>query len=191
MKKLIICAFFAIFGLMASAKVPARVQAAAKSVNATPSLQVDFKINGRQGAMLLGDGGKFALDLSEARIFYDGQTQWAYSLPDKEVTIINPTADELAAGNPAAILSTLATAFDGTRLKDETYRLTPLSDGSDIAEVTVTFPATGVWPQSMTIVTSGGTLSVSDMKFTPHKTKRPLSSFQLKVPKGVTVTDLR
>ena len=191
MKKLLFFALIALLGFSASAELPARVKEAAKSVNSTPTLRVEFKVNGRPGRMLLGDGGKFALDLGDARVYYDGTTQWAYSVPDKEVSIINPTADELAAGNPAAILSTLGTAFSGVRLKGETYRLMPLSGIPDISEVTVSFPGSGVWPQSMTIVAGAGTLSVADMKFTPGKTKSPLSAFQLKVPKGVTVTDLR
>lgn len=178
-------------GLAASAAVPARVKAAAKQISLAPTTQVKFLCNGHPGIMILGDEGKFAIDLGDMKLFYDGKTQWAYSAADKEVTIINPTADELALGNPAAILASLGSDFNGVKVKGETYRLTPIKPNGDIAEVNVNFPGTGVWPQSMTIIAAGGTLSIADMKFTQTKTKRPLSTFQFKAPKGTTVTDLR
>lgn len=191
MKKLIFSVLFAFIGLLAFAEVPARVGAVAKQIGATPAVQVKFLCNGHQSAMVLGDGGKFVIDLGDAKIYYDGKTQWAYSARDKEVTIINPTAEELAMGNPASVLANLGSDFNGVKVKGETYRLTPVNSDGDIREVTVCFPGTGVWPQSMTIVAAGGTLSVSDMKFTPSKTKLPLSTFQFKAPKGTTITDLR
>lgn len=191
MKKIIFSVLFALVGLIAMAKMPARVSAVAKQIGASPAIQVNFLCNGRQSSMLLGDNGKFALDLVDVKIYYDGKTQWAYSAADKEVTIINPTSDELVTGNPAAILASLGSDFNGTKVKDETYKLTPVKPDGDIREVSVSFPATGVWPHSMTIVAAAGTLSVSDMKFTPSKTARPVSAFQFKVPKGTTVTDLR
>lgn len=191
MKRIVFLVFTALVCLSASAELPARVKAAAQKVNASPALQVTFKANGSPGTMLLGDGGKFALEAGNIKVYYDGKTQWAYSAADKEVTILNPTADELAAGIPAAILSTLGSAFNGVKIKGETYRLTPKTQGTDIAEVTVSFPGSGSYPQSMTIIASGGSLSISDMKFTPLKAKRPLSAFQFKAPKGTTITDLR
>ena len=191
MKKFIIFLTVALAGLSAFAELPARIKAVAKQIGASPAVQVNFLCNGRPASMLLGDGGKFAIDLGDMKLFYDGKTQWAYSAADKEVTIINPTADELAMGNPASILASLGSDFNGVKVKGETYRLTPVRPNGDIAEVTVSFPASGIWPQSMSIVGAGGTISASDMKFAPSKTKRPLSSFQFKVPKGTTVTDLR
>lgn len=191
MKKLLISLLTLLTALTASAAIPARVKAAADQVKASPALQVTFKANGRPGSMLLGNDGKFALSMGDIKVYYDGKTQWAYSATDKEVTILNPTADELADGNPAAILSTLSSAFNGSKLKGETYRLTPIGQGSGIAEVTIAFPGTGTWPQSMSIVASGGTLAISDLKFTPLKARKPISSFQFKAPKGTTITDLR
>lgn len=191
MKKIIICLMVALAGLSAYAELPARIKAVAKQIGVLPAVQVNFLCNGRPGSMVLGDDGKFAIDLGDMKLFYDGKTQWAYSAIDKEVTILNPTADELAMGNPASILSSLGSDFNGVKVKGETYRLTPVKPNGDIAEVTVSFPGSGIWPQSMSIVAAGGTLAVSDMKFTPSKTKRPLSTFQFKAPKGTIITDLR
>ncbi len=182
---------FALVGLVASASVPTRISAVAKQISLSPAVQVNFLCNGHQSTMVLGDGGKFAIDLGDMKLYYDGTTQWAYSAADNEVTILTPTAEELALGNPASILSSLGSDFNGVKVKGETYRLTPVKPNGDIREVTVSFPGTGVWPQSMSIVAAGGTLAVSDMKFTTSKTKRPLSAFQLKIPKGTTITDLR
>lgn len=191
MKKFIFSILFILVGLMVRAAVPERINAVAKQIETSAAVQVSFLCNGHRSTMLLGDGGKFAIDLGDVKIFYDGKTQWAYSAADKEVTIINPTAEELAIGNPASVLANLGKDFNGVKVKGETYKLTPAKPNDDIREVTVSFPGAGVWPQSMSIVAAGGTLSVSDMKFTPSKTKRPLSAFQFNIPKGTTVTDLR
>lgn len=191
MKHFIISLLTILTALTASAQIPARVKAAADKVKASPALQVSFKANGKPGSMLLGDGGKFALIMGDIKVYFDGKTQWAYSATDKEVTILEPTADELAYGNPAAILSTLSSAFKGAKIKGETYRLTPLSADADIAEVTIAFPGSGVWPQSMSIIGPSGSMAISDLKFTPLKEKKPASAFRFTAPKGTTITDLR
>lgn len=191
MKHLLISLITILAAISSWAAIPARVKTAADKIKTAPAIQVTFKANGSPGSMLLGDGGKFALAMGDIKVYYDGKTQWAYSATDKEVTILNPTADELSFGNPAAILSTLSSDFKGVRVKGETYRLTPLSQDSDIAEVTIAFPGSGIWPQSMTIIGSSGSLSISNLKFTPLKSKKPLSAFQFKAPKGTTITDLR
>lgn len=48
---------------------------------------------------------KFTLEMDESKAWFDGKTQWTYLKSDNEVTITEPTVDELAQINPMAILA--------------------------------------------------------------------------------------
>ncbi|MBN2766600.1 MAG: outer membrane lipoprotein carrier protein LolA [Paludibacteraceae bacterium] len=50
-------------------------------------------------------GQKFVLETDELKVWFDGRTQWAYMEGSNEVSITEPTFDELASINPLAILS--------------------------------------------------------------------------------------
>ncbi|MDR0370842.1 MAG: outer membrane lipoprotein carrier protein LolA [Prevotellaceae bacterium] len=49
-------------------------------------------------------GDKFALKTTETEVFFDGKTQWVYFPQIEEVSINEPTKDELNETNPLAIL---------------------------------------------------------------------------------------
>lgn len=48
---------------------------------------------------------KFVLDMGETKAWFDGKTQWTYIIADNEVSITEPTVDELASINPMAIIA--------------------------------------------------------------------------------------
>lgn len=175
-----------------SAAVPASVTRAVKQLNAAPAVDVTCTINGHKASASISHPC-FSINLNDAKIYFDGTTQWSYSAKDREVTVINPTAEELAESNPLLILRNLSRDFKGAAVKGKpnTVRLTPLRSANDVAEVTVTFnPATG-WPVSMVMITGNGRINIANMRFTTSKTKKAASAFRFRVPKGTTVTDLR
>lgn len=48
---------------------------------------------------------QFYLEMDEAKVWFDGKTQWAFMKESNEVSITEPTEQELAETNPASILS--------------------------------------------------------------------------------------
>ena len=50
-------------------------------------------------------GDRFVLEMDETKAWFDGKTQWAYMVQNNEVSITEPTAQEVASINPMAILS--------------------------------------------------------------------------------------
>jgi len=50
-------------------------------------------------------GNKFVLEMDEMKAYFDGKTQWAYVPQNNEVSITEPTDQELSETNPMAILS--------------------------------------------------------------------------------------
>ena len=176
----------------ATAAVPESVTRAVRRVDEAATLDVACTINGRAASMTLS-GNCFYIDLGGACIYFDGKTQWSYAPADKEVTVFEPTAEELAETNPLQILHSLASDYKGANVKGKanTVRLTPLNPRSRVAEVTVTFdPATG-WPASMTLITDSGRADFANLRFTPSKTKKPAGAFKFQPPAGTTVNDLR
>lgn len=191
MKRLLI-SLITLLALSALAEVPASVKRAVKQVNDAATLKVNCAINGNAASMTIS-GNCFIINLKDASVHYDGTTQWAYNAADREVTIINPTDEELAETNPLHILRSLERKFDGAPVKGKpnTVRLTPKSTHSDIAEVTITFnPSTG-WPTDMTIVSASGRADISSLSFSSSKTKTAPTAFKFQTPKGTTTTDLR
>ncbi len=191
MKQLLtlICLIAAISG---TAKVPAQVTRAVKQANDAAAMEIQCVINGAPASLTMS-GECFVMDLDDAKVYYDGTTQWAYNATDAEVTIIEPTDDELSATNPLRILQRLEADYNGSTLpgKPNTVRLTPLSDTSDIAEVTATFSTVTGWPTNLTIITSSGRADITDISFTIATTKTPVSAFQFKAPQGTTIIDFR
>jgi outer membrane lipoprotein-sorting protein len=47
---------------------------------------------------------KFFLEVDDMKVWFDGKTQWAYVPQSNEVSITEPTENELAETNPLAIL---------------------------------------------------------------------------------------
>lgn len=177
----------------ATAKVPASVTRAVKQANDAAAMEIQCTINGAPASLTMS-GECFIMDLGDAQVYYDGTTQWAYNAADSEVTIIEPTDEELAATNPLRILQRLETDYDGSALpgKPDTVRLTPTdADNTDIAEVTATFSSATGWPTSLTIITASGRAGITNLSFTVASTKTPVSVFKFKAPKGTTITDLR
>lgn len=190
MKKFVAIIIGVVLALSSFAAVPKRVQATADAVKRATAVSVSFQTQAGPGSLILGDGGKFALDLGDVKIFYDGKTQWAYAVTDREVTQFEPTAEELEQGNPAAILSSLASAYNGKALGANKFELTPKSAASDVKSVTLSYPASGTWPTEMVIDAQGHRLNINQMSFKVEGTKRPLSAFQFKPIKGVKVIKL-
>lgn len=50
---------------------------------------------------------RFNLETEEMKVWFNGKTQWVYYSQSDEVTITEPTAEELSTTNPVAILSDL------------------------------------------------------------------------------------
>lgn len=193
MKKLILTLFALILAMTAAvAAVPASVSRAVKQADEAGTLDIACTVNGRAASMTLS-GDCFHLDLGTAHVYFDGKTQWSYSPADKEVTIMEPTADELAETNPLHILHSLDKEFSGSPVKGKTntVRLTPVSPRSQVAEATVTFdPSTG-WPTEMTLITGSGRAEFRNLRFTPAKARKDAGAFRFQAPAGTTVSDLR
>ena len=191
MKKLL-CFVALLLSLTAVASVPVSVSKAVKQANDAAALKIECVINDMPASLSMS-GECFLMDFGQSKIYYDGTTQWAYNAEDAEVTIVEPTVEELNMTNPLRILARLSVDYEGTVLPNgrNTVRLTPLSANNDIAEVTVTFSSQTGWPTKMTIITGAGRADIDNIAFTVSDAQTPVTAFRFKMPQGITTIDLR
>lgn len=116
------------------------------------AVEAMFTLNGEtpvQGTATMS-GVAFMFDTPQMAVWYDGKTQWAMLKSSGEVSITEPTADELTASNPFAILNSYQKSYKARRLSDSAGRyrveLTPLSPASGIKKIIIFADKTTKWP---------------------------------------------
>ena len=95
-------------------KAKAVLDKAVQELQRTSGVTADFQITMAAGqtdqkqivkGSLWLKGNKFKLVVPGVETYFDGTTQWVYMSDAKEVTISNPTAEELREINPTALLA--------------------------------------------------------------------------------------
>lgn len=165
----------------------------AKSVTATFTVTS----NGRSAnGELTASGAKFTATINGLRTWFDGQTQWTLSPRNREVTIIEPTPDELAQSNPLAVLRSLSRGYKGSILKSaagtKCIRMTG-SRNTDFKQVTIVLNASDLQPKTIDVTTADG--ASMKIQVTSLKTGGALPAstfvFDKKSFPGVRLNDMR
>lgn len=150
-----------------------------------PSVDVVFTINGGEGpvqgsATMAKD--RYFLSTPVLTVWYDGRTQWTYLKSTDEVSITEPTADELIAANPFAILSAASDNYTLRQLTDSQGRkrveLTPKSKMSGISKIVLFIDPATYYPHAIVVnFDDGRSVDVVIDKVTAGTTK-PVSAFR-------------
>lgn len=142
-------------------------------------------------------GDKFAVTTSVNSTIYDGKTQWTISNDDKEISIFEPTADEIAQVNPFSIIRNYSRDYNLKPIASDNsvvkMQLTPKNADSSIKKVVITFSASTKLPSLMAITLDDGSVlhvTISDIS---TNSNIPSSRFvvSLKNYPGYEVIDLR
>lgn len=160
MKRLFIISFALIAAICSYAAETASsiLDAMRKQLLAKPAIEAKFTINGGQGGVqgsITMAGASFTMSTPQLKEWYDGKTQWTYLRSSGEVSITEPTAEELTASNPFAILSSYSTYYKARRLDDnngrKSVKLTPIEKNTGIDNIVVIADNSGKWPQAINI----------------------------------------
>lgn len=73
---------------------------------------VSIHFTGSQNGKLLLDGNRFYLECGGVKSWFDGRTQWSYVSQNDEVTVSNPTEEELQTINPYTWISMYKQSFN-------------------------------------------------------------------------------
>lgn len=155
--------------------------------------------NGSQEGTLWLRGECFYLKCAGIKSWFDGKTQWSYVEKNDEVTVTNPTGEEIRSINPYSWITSYQTAFDyrynGTRTfngkQGHEIILTPKEKG-DIQSI-ILGVSDNYQPLHITIRQSNGQKQVFNV--TSYKTYKNVSmeSFRFNPKKYPTaeVIDMR
>ncbi len=149
---------------------------ACREMKNAKSLKASFTVTGN-GQSSAGDitidGNCFYLTTPEMTTWFDGKTQWSYSPAAGEVSVSEPTTEELEQINPFAIMDGLQKQFNGRRITapigTDRLELTPKGK-SDYSKVILTLNASTHLPAEITFTTTDRTtttikiLSLSKIK---------------------------
>ena len=161
MKKIVLFAIFCCIGVVAFAATNTAETLLSKvktRLSSAPSVEVTFTINGGEGpvqgsATMAAD--KYFMTTPVLTVWYDGRTQWTFLKSSGEVSITEPTADELMASNPFAILSSPADHYTLRMLGDSQGRkrveMTPKSKMSGISRIVLFVNPSTSWPSAIVV----------------------------------------
>lgn len=125
---------------------------------ASPSVEATFTINGGDGpvqgnASMAAD--KYFMTTPVLTVWYDGRTQWTFLKSSGEVSITEPTVDELMESNPFAILSSPADRYTLRMLGDSQGRkrveMTPKSGLSGISKIVLFVDPSTHYPAAIVV----------------------------------------
>jgi len=160
MKRIFIISFalLSVLSSIASESASIILETIRKQMLARPAVEAKFTINGGDGAVqgsITISGASFTMSTPQLKVWYDGKTQWTYLDASGEVSITEPTAEELTVSNPFAILSSYSTHYKARRLNDNSGRksveLTPIEKNTGIENIVVIADNSGKWPEAINI----------------------------------------
>ncbi len=177
------------------------IDRAIDALNAAGGITATYTLGGNNGTVsgrVAMRGNRFAMLSGEAKCWFDGKTQWAYSVATGEVNITEPTVAELQMTNPMATLRAAKTEFIVTRADVQqsgsvTLRLTP-KQRTNIRNVQLSFDNKTSLPVSAVITTTDGqtaTLTISNLKTGQRLPDTAFKFDKQMVPAGTPVVDLR
>jgi outer membrane lipoprotein-sorting protein len=141
---------------------------------------------------------KFLLEMNDTKVWFDGKTQWAYSTSDNEVSITEPSEDELATINPMAILSGFKAKsnvkFSKIKsMQNHIIELTPKDKKNDFIKIEVQINKTNNNLILIKLMDKKGTITILNLTNYKQANKVAEETFQFNKSKfkGVTINDLR
>lgn len=150
---------------------------------------------GKASGTITVQGNKFYLASSQAKIWYDGKSQWALLNGSDEVNLTTPTAAEAAAMNPATFIGFYKKGYTmSTKTVGSNYQvyLKAQNPRASIKEAYVTVSRNGYVLKSVRLKQGKGwnTINVTSLK---KSGKKPAAYFQFKRKDHprVEVIDLR
>lgn len=101
---------------------------------------------------------RYRMSSPEMEVWYDGSTQWTYASAQKELSITEPTADELLECNPFAILNHYSKAYNCRRLSDKELKIemTAKSAVTTVRRAVIDIDPATYLPEKMIVTLSNG-----------------------------------
>lgn len=105
----------------------------------TASFNISSQQYGKTSGTISIKGRKFHADTKEAKVWFDGKTQWTYVKQNDEVNVNTPTAADLQAINPYNFIYMYKQGYTATITKNgQNFVVTLKAKGKSIQEMVIT-----------------------------------------------------
>lgn len=176
------------------------MQRVTDKLTGAPSL--DIVVEGQNGpqtyrAELKMAQQKFVYNIGPLKVFYDGRTQWTVDSDSKEVSITEPTADEVVETNPLAFVRNYNKNYKVSLLdrSEGTYtlKMTAIGKKSYVRSAQVVVSGTTWLPTHVTaLLSTGQTLTLRIVKAQAGAALKPETFvFSPTTAPGYEIVDLR
>lgn len=183
---------------LAADPAQAALEKCSQTLRTAPSLRFKFALS-QDGktipCTLVMSKNKFCLASDAMTTWYDGRTQWTYIASGKELSITEPTPDELSTSNPFAILENYLKLFNIKKVGTPgmVIDMTAKSKNNSIRKAVITIdPSTNMPTKIVATLAGGKTVSATITNAVKGKTL-PNSVFQYNKAKypASEINDLR
>ena len=166
----------------------------------SPSLTMSVAIqssNGNTNASLVMSREKFKYRVPGMDVYYDGTTQWTVDLETEEVSLTNPTADEVAESNPLAFVQNYQKNYTVSLISSDastyTVRMTANSKRLYVRSADIVINASTWLPASVSATMSTGQAMTIRILSASQGTTLPVPTFRFdsKTYPGFEIIDLR
>ncbi len=105
----------------------------------TASFNISSQQYGKTSGTISIKGRKFHANTKEAKVWFDGKTQWTYVKQNDEVNVNTPTAADLQAINPYNFIYMYKQGYTATMTKNgQNFVVTLKAKGKSIQEMVIT-----------------------------------------------------
>lgn len=105
----------------------------------TASFNISSQQYGKTSGTISIKGHKFHANTKEAKVWFDGKTQWTYVKQNDEVNVNTPTAADLQAINPYNFIYMYKQGYTATMTKNgQNFVVTLKAKGKSIQEMVIT-----------------------------------------------------
>ncbi len=153
--------FLSTFNANAAENATQILSRCANAVNNAESFEIKFTLKtGNQSSdfEMLISHEKFKLESKDVAVWYNGVTQWTYIKSNQELSITDPTADELMECNPFAILNFYSKKYNARRLAGtgNNIEMTSKDSNSTIRKAVITIDSKTYLPTKLNVTLSNG-----------------------------------
>ena len=172
---------------------------AAERFRKSPSISAVYTVNSQSGNVagnIVISGKRFRISSPDMSTWFDGTTQWTYSPADREVTVSEPTADELLQINPFEIINSFRNGYNASTVstsKSQTViRLKAKNSKAEISQAVLTLDSATLFPSRIELTGSAGH-AVITLGGVKKGASLPASDFRFnaRTHPGVSINDMR
>lgn len=176
------------------------IDKAASKLSAAKSIDCNFNISSNGNTIsgsLVTSGKQFRIKTPQSSTWYDGKEMWTSNNKTKEITLVNPTSQELSETNPFSYLNTYKTDYTtsfSNRKDSRSYILvlTPKGKKSQVKSVEIAINKKTYLPEHFIIKDRNNTITkINITKLALKKTTNESFKCPVNTMKDYELIDLR